>query len=148
MSSLRSQLSPSTADRYLVTWLESDLVESLKRALNVRRFALRLDYTTHTPMLFIRKPDGTEVLWRILDTRKFKNASISLPEKEVDVCAFVRHVDESLKSFNCRLIIGHRRDEQRRQSAMILIVSEDSRHWVLSMISVAKGSSKTVIGKK
>lgn len=145
----RLGLSPEQADRYLVTWAEGDITASLKQALNVRKFRLKLDYTTHTPMLFIVKPNGDKVLWRILDTRKFRNAVALMPANEIDAQALADHVGESLEKLGFRLIIGHRKDPQtKRQEAMLLVTSDDSRHWVLSMIAVPKGSAKTIDGGK
>lgn len=147
MSKPRLGLSAETADRYFVTWSEVDITASLKRALAVRKFALRLDYTTHTPMLFICKPNGEQVLWRILDTRKFRNAVVRIDESEVDVHAFINHVDESLAKLGFRVTLGHRKDRAKRQEALLLVVTGESRLWQLSMIAVNKGDSKKVVGE-
>lgn len=148
MSKLRDVLSPSTADRYYVNWTEGDLVASMKNALRVRKFTLRLDYTTHTPMLFIGKPDGTEFLWRILDTREFHNLEIQIPEKEVDIRAFVTHVSDSLGKLGFKLTLGHKKDKHtKKQTAMVMLLSDESRHWGIVMFPVPKGGSKRVNGE-
>lgn len=150
MTALREQLKPETADRYLIQWSADDLAASLKQALNVRRFRLRLDYTTHTPMLFIVNADGREFLWRILDTRQFRNKVVVLPEKAINEQAFADHVGESLEKLGFRLMLGHQRKSLRHgikhERCNLLLVSEDSRHWVLSVVDVNKGDSKTIHG--
>jgi hypothetical protein len=147
----RLGLSPEAADRYLVTWAADDLASSLKQALRVRKFRLRLDYTTHTPMLFIVNAQGKEFLWRILDTRKWSNGVVILPEKAVNEQAFADHVGESLEKLGFKLLIGHRRKGSapgvKKDEAILMLVSDDSRHWVLSVVNVQKGGSKTIHGE-
>lgn len=148
MSTQRLGLSPEAADRYLVTWAADDLAGSLKQAMRVRGIHLRLDYTTHTPMVFIVAPSGKEYLWRILDTRRWANSTILLPEKAVTEQAFADHVGESLEKLGFKLLIGHRRKGSAKgvtkDEAILMLVSDDSRHWVLSILNVPKGTSKRV----
>lgn len=151
----RLGLSPEAADRYLVTWAADDLAGSLKQAMRVRGVHLRLDYTTHTPMLFIVSSSGKEYLWRILDTRRWANSTILLPEKAITEQAFADHVGESLEKLGFKLLIGHQRPQRKAQrarggptvskeQAILMLVSDDSRHWVLSILNVPKGTSKRV----
>lgn len=150
MTALREQMSPAQADRFFVTWSADELGAALKQCLRVRKFRLRLDYTTHTPMLFIVNADGVEFLWRIFDTRKFTNGVIVLPDKAVNEQAFADHVGETLEKAGFKLMLGHqrpsRRDRIKRERALLMLVSEDSRHYVLSVLNVDKGSYATIHG--
>lgn len=144
----RLGLSPANADKLVVNLIESDVAEVLKQALRVRKFRLRLDYTTHTPMIHIIDAQGGEHLWRILDTRKFRNMVVATDKMPEHVQGFVNHVTDALDAQGCQIIIGHRRARQtKHQEAMLLVTSVDSRHFVLSMCVVSKGSRKTIVGE-
>lgn len=132
-----------TRAKMVMALITPDIIEEWNAAVSAFKLYFILDYTTHTPILFIGSPDIPPEPWLIFNTRTKMHTNVT-PRNE-HLRAGAKDLKERLEKHKAALFIKHSRNKQKQQFAGLGITADAAGMVTTVLHTIKKGTSKEYI---
>jgi hypothetical protein len=132
------KLLASQKERLVLALLANDITTALNTVCKARGLSFHLDYTEHTPYLYISRPGVDKQLLMSFSTRT-KRSVLSVRPMHPDLFSAMTDLNDRLTKLEARLILVAERDKQHRWWAKLQVHVSGARNLALTILDVQKG---------
>lgn len=132
-----------TSSKMVMALITPDLIEEWNTAVRARRLYFILDYTTHTPTLWIGSENVNPEVWMSLDTRSHTHTHHRLKDEHLQLGA--KDLMERFAKHEAALFIKHKKNKAKQQFASLGITANAAGFITTVLDTIKKGTRKEYV---
>ncbi|UZV39825.1 hypothetical protein [Xanthomonas virus PB119] len=132
-----------TKSKMVMALITPDLIEEWNTAVRARRLYFILDYTTHTPTLYIGAQDVNPEPWLSYNTKTQMHIRHALSNEHLKLGA--KDVIERFAKHEAAIFIKHSKNRQKQQFASLGITANAAGFITTVLSTIKKGTRKEYV---